>query len=310
MAVSPFPVHEREPVLRPAPADEAGAADPTSADRSRLGEILVRRGALALSDVDRVLAEQGRLGRRFGEAAVALRLVPLAMVDQALAEQSGFATLTGSASSVSHELVTAWRPKSAAAEDVRSLRAEILLRWQAGAHDPLRLTLASPGRGEGRSWLAANLAVAFAQRGSRTLLVDADLRHPRQDTTFALGRVPGLVQVLAGAELRRSLHEVPGIAGLTLLPAGGLPPNPQELLSGQAFDTLARELTQRFDVVLYDTPAADDCADLVFCARHSDAALLIAAAGRTRMQPLRDLARRVSTAGVRDSGIALNRGRR
>ena len=89
----------------------------------------------------------------------------------------------------------------------------------------------SPGSGEGRSYITANLAVLFSQMGKRTLVIDADLRKPRQHRIFGLPGKIGLSALLAGRAGAEVMCDIPQLPGLTVLPAGVLPPNPQELLS-------------------------------------------------------------------------------
>jgi len=112
------------------------------------------------------------------------------------------------------------------------LRSQISLRW---THPKERksLVIASAGRGEGRSWLAANLATVFAQMGERVLLIDADLRHPRQHELFNLNNSVGLSALLTGRAGREIVVRIHPKLRLFVLPAGLLPPNPQELLVGR-----------------------------------------------------------------------------
>ncbi|UUZ51625.1 hypothetical protein LP420_06925 [Massilia sp. B-10] len=149
----------------------------------------------------------------------------------------------------------AFEPFGTQAEAMRKLRVELSRRWfkRPGQH-ALAITSAEPQ--EGRTFLAANLAVAFAQLGQRTLLIDADLRAPRQHTLFGLSNRVGLSALLTRRLAAEAVEQIPELTGLSVLTASAAPPNPAELLGRPAFGTLIAALARYYDVVLIDTPAA------------------------------------------------------
>jgi protein-tyrosine kinase len=154
-----------------------------------IGAILVEEGKLSAKEIDRVLDVQRAEGVRFGEAAVRLGLVTVDEVRFALAKQYDFphlAPVAAGAVGPSRELVAAFAPFHARTEELRALRTQLLIRWYNPEAGRNALVITSPETGEGRSYLAANLAVVFSQLGARTLLVDADLRKPRQAQIFGL----------------------------------------------------------------------------------------------------------------------------
>src|SRR6185503_6302746 len=122
------------------------------------------------------------------------------------------------------------------------------------------LAITSPGAREGRSFIAANLAVVFAQLGQRTLLIDADFRAPRQQAIFNISDRFGLSSVLSGRADLSAAVPVSGLTGLSVLPAGPLPPNPLELLSRPSFAALLGKAQAEYDVILIDTPPATEYA--------------------------------------------------
>ena len=134
----------------------------------------------------------------------------------------------------------------------------------------------SPGKGDGRSFIAANLAIVFAQQGERTLLIDGDLRAARQQALFKLERSVGLSGILAGRAGLEAAWPVPSLPGLSVLPAGAMPPNPQELLGRNAFGALLHAAALQFDVIIIDTPAGGDFADAEIIAARAGAALMVA----------------------------------
>jgi capsular exopolysaccharide synthesis family protein len=150
-----------------------------------------------------------------------------------------------------------------------------MLRWFPAAKRKV-LAIVSPERGDGRSWLAANLATTFAQIGVRTLLIDADMRHPRQHELFNLGDAAGLCELLTGRAGRQITQRLHPQLRLFVLPAGLLPPNPQELLSRPVFDVVIDRFAEKFDLLLLDTPASMHSADAQIIAAHAGSALLVA----------------------------------
>jgi len=204
------------------------------------------------------------------------------------------------------ELVVAREPFHPCAEELRALRTQLVIRWdRAGVRAP-RLAIVSPGAREGRSYLAANLAVAFAQLGERTLLIDADLRAPRQHAIFGVAGERGLAAVLAGRAGRDALVALPDFGSLSLLPAGAPPHNPQELLSRPALASLLHELRPDFDVVLLDTPAARACADAQSIAYRAGHALVLARRHRTRLADAAAVIRDLGATGTQVVGTVCN----
>ena len=164
----------------------------------------------------------------------------------------------------------------------------------------------SPGNGDGRSFLAANLAIVFSQLGERTVLVDADLRKPRQHELFRLGTHSGLSDVLAGRAGPESVVRIPSLLGLSVLPSGAPPPNPQELLGRPAFVDLLVGLGKNFDTIILDTPASGNFADAHTVAARAGAALLVARKNLTSAGQLQELTRGLQQSGVEVVGSTLN----
>jgi chain length determinant protein tyrosine kinase EpsG len=274
-------------------------------DRS-LGGLLAAEGKLGAEDIEQVLRLQKARRCRFGEAAVRLGLVSEADVHRALARQHDAPAPLAPSVRAGAELVVAREPFHPCAEELRALRTQLLVRWDNARVQPRRLAIVSPGAGEGRSYLAANLAVAFAQLGERTLLVDADLRAPRQHRIFGVPELPGLSAWLSARAAREALRPLPDFGPLTLLPAGALPPNPLELLSRPAFGALLRELQAEFDVVVFDTPPARPYADAQTVAFRAGHALALARRDHTRLTDAAQVVRELSNCGTRVVGTVAN----
>jgi len=272
----------------------------------RIGGILAEQGKLGASDIERVMELQQTEGIRFGEAALRLGLITVDDLRGAVAKQYDLPHLLPGSLGISSELVVAYDPFHPRAEELRALRTQLSIRWSSAGVRHRALAIVSPGCGEGRSYVAANLAVVFSQLGERTLLIDADLRTPRQHRIFNVTDRIGLAAVLSGRADRSAAVPVPEFGTLSLLPAGARPPNPQELLSRQAFADLLHELRTEFDVILFDTPPAKLCADAQSVAFRAGGAMVLARKDHTRLADTTGLIREFSDSGVRIVGTVLN----
>lgn len=274
-----------------------------------LGGILVDSGLLKPEDAERVLLVQKEQNLRFGDAAVRLGLLTEADIQYALSRQFAYAYLrktAGEKKPVSEELVAAYEPFSPRVEQLRAIRSQLMLRWFDKADQRQVITVVGTERGEGRSHLAANLAVVFSQLGERTLLVDADMRNPRQHELFFLENKIGLSTVLSGRSREEAIVRIPDLAGLCVLPAGPVPPNPLELLNRLNFDEFMLQVKSTFDVVILDTPAMTVGEDAAMIAVRTGAALAVARSARTRVGAFTDLVQGLMNAGVSVVGSVLN----
>jgi protein-tyrosine kinase len=276
-------------------------------DRS-IGEILAELRELSAEQVALVLDHQRHHGLRFGEAAVALGLVSRDDVLFALSQQFHYPYAPeGRSGAVSADLVMLNEPFSARAEAFRALRSQMMMRVWTEA-EPMRRALAviSPQSGDGKTYCSANLAVALAQLGGRTLLVDADLRGPRQHEVFRLSNRDGLSGVLSGRGDRDAVQPVPGLPTLSVLTGGTTPPNPLELVERPAFGLLIRELSDKFDHVVVDTPAGVYGADSIVIAARCGAALMIAREHQSRIAKLHELVGAIAGSPARVAGVVVN----
>jgi protein-tyrosine kinase len=274
-------------------------------DRS-VGALLMDAGKIRPEDAERILRYARDKGMRFGDAAVALKLVTAEDIQQVLALQFDYPYLVPGQSSVSPEVVAAWSPFSKQVEALRALRSQLLLRWFTGEEGRKTLTIVSPARGEGRSHLAANLAVVFSQMGERTLLIDADLRHPRQHQIFGLKNDLGLSTILAERGSLESIQRVPALVDMSVLTTGATPPNPLELLARPGFGQLLQQLSGQFDVIVLDSPPGTVGSDFQLIAQKSRGTLLVVRRHTTRMEACAALAEEVAAANAAVVGTVLN----
>lgn len=205
----------------------------------------------------------------------------------------------------SHQLILAHQPDHRHSETVRTLRTELLLRCK-GHRGAGMMAVLSPCEGEGRSQLAAELAIAFAQLDRRTLLVDADMRRPSQHRFFGTDNDIGLAQALTdGGPLH--FHGVNGLPHMALMTAGDVPRNPLELLSGRIFERTMTEWRRNFEFVILDTPATTRFSDALAVAATAGNVLLLGRAEATRFTDLTEISRHLASTRSRILGAVINK---
>jgi protein-tyrosine kinase len=272
-----------------------------------IGTILIHAGRLTFESTEKIAQLQREHGLRFGDAALQLGLLTAADIELALARQFDYPYLMRGDSKVSEHVVAAYAPFSRQTATISALRSQLMLRWFDNAAEGKALAIVSPDRREGRSFIAANLAVAFSQLGKKTLLIDADMRNANQHIVFGIDNHRGLSTILAGRAVTDAvIQRIPGLLGLSVVSAGVQPPNPLELLARSQFPQLLADLSLDFEVIILDSPAAAENTDAQCIAARAGAALIVARKGATRMSHVHDAAETVSDAGAVVVGTVLN----
>lgn len=284
---------------------ETGSIAPEPEDRF-LGAILIDAGRLEPRDVERVLHLAREKGLRFGDAAVELGVLTRADIDLALSEQFKYPYLERGRSAVSEALIAAYEPFVPQVEALRSLRNQLLQRWFYADPTHKALAIISAERNEGRSYIAANLAVVFAQMGARTLLVDADMRNPTQHRLFGLDNQTGLSTLLSGRGGADSIKRIPLLRDLSVIPVGAMPPNPSELLVKPSFGRVLAQMAVEFDVILFDTPAASESSDAQTICMRAGAALIVVRKNATRVWRVRGITDGAAMGSTTLVGTVLN----
>jgi protein-tyrosine kinase len=277
-----------------------------SSGGNQIGALLIDAGKIIPQDAEQILRYAKEHGLRFGEAGIKMGLVTRDDIDRVVARQFDYTYLLPGESAVGSEVIAAYSPFSQQVEALRAVRSQLLLRWVGEDSVHRRVAIVSANRREGRSYLAANLAVVFSQLGERTLLVDADLRHARQHDIFGLSNGSGLSTILSGRAGVEVIQRIPALVALSVLPAGPLPPNPQELLNRGSFATLLSDLAKQYDVVLFDTPAASQAADCQAVAARAGGAMVVTRVNRTRLSQMKSLVEGLAGSGVTVIGTVLN----
>jgi capsular exopolysaccharide synthesis family protein len=175
---------------------------------------------------------------------------------------------------VAPALVAFHAPKSPEAEAFRGVRTSLYFSTQGRGHQVVQVT--SPGMGDGKSTLIANLAISIAQTGRKTVLIDADFRRPRVHKLFpSINREVGMASVMAGDATLDDAIRPTIVPNLSLLPCGPRPANPAELLTSPRFQELLGEIRTRFDFVLIDTPPVLLVSDPCVVAPRVDGVILV-----------------------------------
>lgn len=271
----------------------------------RIGEILVANGKMTEEQVQKVLQAQTSSELRFGEIAVKYRFVSHKDVDQALGLQFGYSS-GETAVGVPARLVTAATPTAPFAEALRGLRSQLMMHWFDGTPGHSALAITSVDRGDGKSFVTANLGVVFSQLGERTLIIDADLRHSTMHALFEIRNRMGLSGVLSGRAGLDEIVELEGLPNLAVLPSGPQPPNPLELLGSSVFPILLDELSSLYDVILIDTPSAQQASDAQVVAQRAKGAVIVGRKDHTRAAEIAQLASILKNSGVSILGATLN----
>jgi len=203
------------------------------------------------------------------------------------------------------ELVTQSRPQSQMAESYRALRTSLLLTSLGGPPKVILVTSALPQ--EGKTTTSINTAIVLAQKGTRVLLIDADLRRPSIHKTLGMGPKTGLSNVLTGnATLQQAVARSNILPALFVLTAGTPPPNPAELLASSNMRDILAELREQYDHIIVDTPPTLSVTDAVVMSTRADAVVLVIRSGQTTKQALRRARDLLMQVNARVAGVLLN----
>lgn len=212
------------------------------------------------------------------------------------------------------EIVVVENPKSPEAEMFRNLRTNI--QFMNADSDKKVMLVTSTIPGEGKSYVSANLAAAFAQIDKKVLIIDTDMRKGRQYSLFNLRPRPGLSNFLSGVVDKDFVGEKDNIANyiqatevenLYLISAGSVPPNPSELLVSKRMKVIIDTLVENFDIIIFDAPPCLIVADALIMARLVDFSILVSAQNLTRIEDLNKAKIAIENVGGRLAGIVLNK---
>ena len=208
------------------------------------------------------------------------------------------------------ELIAQKDPKSPVSEVFRTLRTNIQFMNAKGKLKTLLVTSTLPG--EGKSWVASNLAVTFAQAGKNVILIDADMRKGRQYTIFGVSPIPGLSNYLSDVSSDEAIDYVDYIQetevdNLYIMPAGNVPPNPSELLTSMEMVNLLEELKKISDIVIIDGTPCELVTDSVVISRIVDSTIIVTASKQTKKENLKRVIANIKNVGGNLAGVVLNK---
>jgi polysaccharide biosynthesis transport protein len=236
-------------------------------------------------------------------ALPSLGMIPLG--SRSTREMSGNQKLALASSKEAVELVTQSRPRSQMAESYRALRTSLLLTFAGGPPTVILITSALPE--EGKTTTSVNCAIVLAQKGTRVLLIDADLRRPSIHKTLGMGPKIGLSNVLTGAAtLQQAIIPSTILPELFILPAGTPPPNPAELLASAKMKNVLAELRKQYDHIVIDSPPTLSVTDAVVMSTDADAVVLVIRSGHTTKPALRRARDILLQVNARVCGVLVN----
>jgi capsular exopolysaccharide synthesis family protein len=206
------------------------------------------------------------------------------------------------------ELVAVTMPHSLISEQFRRLRTNLNFSSSKGNLQTLIVTSANAG--EGKSMVAANLAIVYAQEGKKVLLVDSDLRNPTVHKTFRMQNDVGLSTLLTQQVIVEKAVRKTAIDNLDLLCSGPIPSNPSELLSSKAMEELMEKLKLAYDFVIFDSPAILSFVDGQIIANKCDASIFVINSGKTDREQAIEAKEAITSSGSKVLGVILNNNRK
>jgi len=205
------------------------------------------------------------------------------------------------------DLIVSRDPASIQTESFRSIRTTLLVSSPPGRIKALIIT--SPLAQEGKSSIVSNLGIIMTQAGKQVIIIDADLRKPRQSEIFRLGRAgreAGLSTFLSSSITETEIIKLSDFPGLSIIPSGPIPANPVELLVSDRMDMLMASLKRRYDYVLLDAPPILAVSDALALGPMGDGLILIARAGETPLPALKQAKQKLDTHRLKCLGVILN----
>lgn len=206
-----------------------------------------------------------------------------------------------------NEIIVEKNPKSSIAEAIRIIRTNIEFSGVDKKVKTLLVTSSVPS--EGKSFISANLATAFAQNGSKVLLMDCDLRKGRLHKIFEIDNEKGLSHLLLNnveVEFKNYIQKTE-IENLYLLPKGIVPPNPSELLNSPKIRALLKVLTDKFEYIILDGTPINGLTDSLILTKYVDKTIIVAAAGYTKTNQFDITKKSLESVGADIAGVIINK---
>lgn len=269
-----------------------------------IGTLLHEAGKISTEDAEKIVIEQRRLNIRFGDAAVKLGFVSEDDISKIISEQFDYSYLSRKDDLISDKVVTAFNSQLESVELFRKLRAQLSLRWFCESKS---IVFTSSSNSSGVSLVCANLAVAFAQLGQKTLLVDSNMRKPNIHSLFKIKNDLGLSDLLADRAGLDVIKIIKNIKNLSILTAGTTPPNPMELLGrNDNFIQLLISLENEYDVIIFDTPPSIEFNDSMIITSKVGGAVLVEKKNHSIFSELKTVKKEFAMNDLTIVGVILN----
>ena len=206
-----------------------------------------------------------------------------------------------------NELIVATNPKSSIAEAIKTIRTN--LQFSSVDDKVKSILVTSSFSGEGKSFVTANLAVAFAQAGTKVLIVDCDLRRGRQHNIFHVENLEGLSNLLIDDVEKKYKHYIKKTRyeNIYVLPMGIVPPNPSELLASDKNKQLVEILAKNYDLVIYDGVPVGGLTDSIIMADLVDTIVIVSAYKQTPVELLNNTKKNLEKFSDKIAGVVLNK---
>lgn len=197
-------------------------------------------------------------------------------------------------------------------ESYKTLRTNIMFALPSIKDNACRkILIASQCSGDGKTTTAVNLSLTLAETGKKVLLIDADLRNPDVYKYFGMKITCGLSNLLSGMNKQEEcIQNVNGVPGLSVINAGMLPPNPCEMLASQAMLELVGIMADKFDYIIFDSPALEDYADALELIKYSDGTALVISQNHSTIPELSKAISSLKFANANIIGIIMNKAKR
>ena len=209
-----------------------------------------------------------------------------------------------------NEIITFTSPKASVSEIFRTLRTNV--QFMNASTNQKSILFTSTQAGDGKSWIAANLAVTFAQAGKKVIMVDTDMRRGRQHQIFEVSNSKGLSNYLILSvdkpqEMLGEYIQPTMVENLYVIPAGVVPPNPSELLTSPKMVDLIKILESMADIVIFDSTPSTMVTDAMAISRYVGTTIIVASHKKTKMEMLKQIKKNIENVGGKVGGIILNK---
>lgn len=205
----------------------------------------------------------------------------------------------------SKKLITYWNPACFISESFRTLRTNI--QFASIGKEVRSILVTSTLPGEGKTTIAANLAVVMGQAGKKTVFVDGDLRRPNGCRTFCVNNRVGITSYLVGKASLNDIIQESEVPNVSVIASGPIPPNPAELLGSEEISQLIEEIKLRFDMVIVNSAPALAIADPVVLSTYVDGCILVIHSGKTNEDLIKKVIEQLKMVNAKILGVVLNK---